>query len=107
MPDSLTKPIPKALDLGLGSASKLAVKSGWLNADITASNDKPLTANLEAGAKLTPDWAAYGHAWWQPTDGLFGGGAALRYRDSLDLFVEGSGSQRGDYSIVGGVRVHL
>lgn len=104
MTDELVeKPTPSAIDLGLSTASLFKPGSGWLNLKITDSNKDPLKINLDAGTKLTPDWAAYGHAWAQPTSGTFGGGAGLRYKENLDLFVEGEGSVRGDMNVIAGI----
>lgn len=97
------KETPSDIDLGLSTASLFKPGSGWLNLKFTDSDKDPLKVNLDAGVKLTPDWAAYGHALAQPTSGTFGGGAGLRYRDNLDIFVEGEGSVRGDMDVTAGV----
>ena len=109
MAEELDKPEARPLEkLSLGlDRSYLLAAGGWLNASAKMDNNTPLTINLDAGARLTPNWVAYGEAWAQPTVGTFGGVGGLRYKSALDLYVEGEGNLRGDYSLTSGLRWHF
>jgi hypothetical protein len=95
------------LDPGLTLADALKPGAGWLAANIRDSNDAPASVVVEAGAKLNPNWAAYGDVWAQPTVGQYGAEAGARYKSKLDLFAGAQADLHGDWEANAGLRLNF
>jgi hypothetical protein len=85
----------------------LAPHQGWVAAEIRKESDSPLYALLEAGYKISPDWAVYGDAWVAPFEGRAGADVAARFRKNLDLYAGGWADTSGTYSAEVGVKYHF
>ncbi len=62
---------------------------GWVAASIQAASDTPLSAIVEAGGKISPNWAAYGDAWVKPLSKTAGADVGVQYKNNIDLFAGG------------------
>lgn len=103
----IKKATPKNIDLGLSSASLLTSGSGWATFTAESKGKDSLRLDGEFGAKLNADWAAYGKVWAEPLNGSFGGGAGVRFRNNVDLFVEGTGNINGDMEVAAGISFRI
>lgn len=103
MTETLAKETPADIDAGLKLASSLSNVGGWMNFNMTQTDNDPLKLKIDAGVRLTPEWVAYGNAWAAPTEGKFGGEAGMRFMDHLDFFVEGTGDTHGSHDIMAGI----
>lgn len=96
----------KLLNPGLDKASSLGQGHGWVDFNVKATSKTDFTANLDAGLKLSPNWAAYGTAWANST-GAFGAEAGLRANNGLNLFVGAEGTYGGSVQATAGLSWHF
>lgn len=69
-----------------------------------AGSTQSLSAVLEAGARLSPELAVYGDAWWQPGEKAYGADVGARVKKNLDVFAGGWGTYDGRYSAQAGLK---